>query len=210
VIVILGNTNSQMALATTGLSPVVIGRKNSSGVAGTVPATAATALSISSDTVLIRDLTVNLGGGATSTGILVTGAGTNVTLLRVTASLGMGLGIDAETGTTLAMNNCTVTNNAMGGGILLNGGAFDVEDTTITGNGPSADLTWGGIKIQSPIASADTLNLLTVQNNLGPGVSCSGPVAGSGVLASGNATGQIAGACGFSSCGTAGTMCGAQ
>jgi hypothetical protein len=169
-----------------------------------------TALAISSDTVLIRDLTVNAGTTSGSKGIVAMGAGTSVTLLRVTANLTTGLGVEADTGTTLTMNASTVSDNSMGGGILLNGAAFDIEGTTVTGNGPSADLTWGGIKIQSPIASADTLNLVTVQNNLGPGVSCSAAVAGTGVLASGNATGQIAGTCGFSSCGTAGPICGAQ
>jgi hypothetical protein len=215
VIVIVGAANSQMALATTGKSPVVIGRKTSSGSAGSIPANATNALAISSDTVLIRDLTVNAGTTSTSTGIKVTGgAGTNASLLRVTASLGTGLGIDAESGATLTMNACTVTNNSMGGGILLNGAAFDIEDTTVTNNGPGTfnGLTsWGGILVNNPlIAGPAKLALLTVQNNMGPGVSCSTGVSGTGVLASGNSTTDINTTCGFSSCGTAGSMCGAQ
>jgi hypothetical protein len=210
VIVLLGVASDHLTLSTSGVSPVLIGRKNSSGDVGSIPAGGGVALTILSDTALVRDLTVAGGVGSGAKGVLVQGTGTKLTLLRVTANLTTGLGVEADTGTTLTMNACTVSNNSMGGGILLNGAAFDIESTTVTGNGPSADLTWGGIKIQSPIASEDTLNLVTVQNNLGPGVSCSAPVAGTGVLASGNATGQIAGTCGFSSCGTAGPMCGAQ
>jgi hypothetical protein len=179
------------------------------------------AIAIMSDTVLIRDLTVNAGTGSTSIGILVEGSGTNVTLLRVTASLGLpttagGMGVDAEMGTTLTMNSCTVTGNGAGG-ILLNGANFDIENTTVTNNGPGQDSmgnTWGGIRVITPPASGPTkLNLLTVEKNNNTGVSCSANISSmaSGVLASGNGGGvDINTSCGFSSCGTPSGTCGAQ
>jgi len=86
VIVIIGNTNGQMSLSTTGISPVVIGRKNGAGTGGSIPAGAATAISVSSDTVLVRDLTVSAGTTG-SMGIHVSNTGTKVSLLRVTAML---------------------------------------------------------------------------------------------------------------------------
>jgi hypothetical protein len=221
VIVIRGAASSQMTLSTTtGVSPIVIGRQNSSAVAGSIPATAATAITVSSDSVLIRDLTVNAGTTPTSRGIAATGSGTKLTLLRVTASLGTGtlgagLGVDAESGATLTMNHCTVTNNSAGG-ILLDGAAFDIENTTVTNNGPGTQgaITWGGILVNNPPASGSkTLNLLTVQNNMGGGVACSAAVSSSatGVLASSNTVGlDVNTTCGFSSCGAASMTCGAQ
>jgi hypothetical protein len=54
------------------------------------------------------------------------------------------------------------------------------------------------------------LYLVTVQNSLAPGIACSTAVTGTGVLASGNASVDIGPMCMFSSCGTAGPMCGSQ
>ena len=125
-------------------------------------------------------------------------------------------GINASTGTTLHMDTCTVTNN-LGGGILLNGAAFDIENTAVTGNGPGtapgSGASYGGIRIDAlPVSGSTTLNLITVQNNPGPGVSCSGIVQGTGVLATGNTLSQIGTTCGFTSCSTSdgGATCGAQ
>jgi hypothetical protein len=222
VIIIVGAANSQMTLHTTGLSPVIVGRKNSAGMAGSIPAGAATAIAVMSDSVVIRDLTVAGGTVSTANGVVVTGSGTNVTLLRLTASLGLpttagGLGIDAETGTTLTMNSCTVTGNGSGG-ILLNGANFDIEDTTVTNNGPGTDstgTTWGGVRVISePVAGPKVLKLVTVQGNGNTGVSCAAgaSVSATGVLATGNGGGVdvTSATCGFSSCGTASSSCGAQ
>ena len=112
------------------------------------------------------------------------------------------------------MNGCTVDSNR-GGGILLNGAAFDIENTTITGNGPGQFTTgavWGGILVNKPPAAGPTtLKFLTVQANQEIGVDCSAPVSGAdGVLASLNAGFDIISTCGFSSCGMASMTCGAQ
>ena len=125
-------------------------------------------------------------------------------------------GINAGTGTTLHINTCAVTGN-LGGGILLNGGAFDIENTTVTANGPGTALgsgaSYGGIRIDALPASGSTiLNLVTIQNNPGPGMSCSGTVQGTGVLVTGNTLSQVGTTCGFTSCSTSdgGAACGAQ
>ena len=78
--VILGGTNDQLTLATSGVAPVILGRQNAGGDVGSIPANAATAITVDSDTVLIRDLTVNSGTGTASKGIAVTGAGTSLSL----------------------------------------------------------------------------------------------------------------------------------
>jgi len=129
VIVLLGASGDRMTLNTNGVSPVIIGRSS-----GSVPATAATAITVLSDTVLIRDLSVNAGTAPTSKGIAATGASTKLTLLRVTASLGTGLGVDAESGATLTMDECYVLNNSTGG-ILVNGAGYSIQNTVIAGNG---------------------------------------------------------------------------
>lgn len=119
------------------------------------------------------------------------------------------------TGGTLNLGNVAVDSCAKGG-VLLNGAAFDVEDTTVMGNGPGTFMgltTWGGILINNPPSAGPTkLNLVTVENNTGGGVACSTSIAGtSGVLVSGSLQGvDVNASCGFSSCGSASTTCGAQ
>ena len=135
------------------------------------------------------------------------------------ASPATGMGINATPGTgstvTLYMNGCKVTNNP-GGGILLNGAAFDIENTTLTGNGPNTVSTqWGGIYVQNlPSSGPTTLNLVTIQNNNGGGLTCSGGIQGTGVLSAGNinTASQISSACTVTSCSTSdgGATCGAQ
>jgi hypothetical protein len=164
-------------------------------------------------------------GGAGADGIDIT-SGTvylrNLTVQGVTtAGSQTGVGINAQptpgSTVTLFMSGCKVTSNP-GGGILLNGAAFDIENTTVTGNGPGTfnGLTsWGGVLINNPPASGPmTLNLVTVQNNNGGGVSCSGAITGTGVWATGNTNtvNQIGATCGFTSCSTsdASATCGAQ
>lgn len=213
VLVIRGAVNNQLALNTSGITPVVVGRKNSLGDAASIPAIATTAVQVSSDNVLIRDLTVNAGTTSVSKGVVVTGTSTTAQLLRVTASLGTGLGIDAEAAATLQMNHCVVQNNSAGG-VLVNGAAFTIANTTVTGNGPgsSGAVTWGGIFVNTPLAGgANQLDHLTVQSNNQIGISCSASTAATAVSASSNTGGvDINPTCGFGSCGMPSSTCGAQ
>ena len=135
------------------------------------------------------------------------------------ASPASGMGINAQPApgatVTLHMNGCKVANNP-GGGILLNGAAFDIENTTVSGNGPNTVSTpWGGIYVQSlPASGPTTLGFVTIQNNPGPGLVCGPAVAvqGTGVLATGNTLTQITTVCSVTSCSASdgGASCGAQ
>ena len=151
MIVILGGTNEQLTLATSGVAPVIIGRKNSNGDIGSVPANAGSAISIASDTVLIRDLTVDLGSGSSSKGVVVSGASTSLTLRRVTVALGLkGLGVDAESGASLTIDQCYIENNSVGG-ILVNGATAIVQNSVIAANGGTT-----GYGIQFNVPGANT------------------------------------------------------
>jgi hypothetical protein len=156
VIVLRGAFGTQMTLNTSGLSPVVIGRTNGSNV-GSLPATNATAITVSSDTVLIRDLTVNLGSTSTSEGIAIAGALTKLTLLRVTVSLGTGLGVDAESAATLSMDECYVVNNSVGG-IFVSGAGYSIQNTVIANNGY-------GVQFSAPLATSALLRFNTIVSN---------------------------------------------
>jgi hypothetical protein len=134
-----------------------------------------------------------------------------------TAGVGIGISAAPPSGSTvtLHMDTCAVINNK-GGGILLNDAAFDIKNTTITGNG-SSSTGWGGISVQNPPSSGQTtINLVTIQDNQSLGLTCTGSIAsndaGSGVFATGNPGGNIIGTCGVSAtaCTTASTTCGAQ
>jgi hypothetical protein len=145
----------------------------------------------------------------------------SVYLRGVKLSAGGSTGITAKGGTlaldTVTVNNCncgypTLMTGCMGGGILVDGAAFDIRNTTITNNGPSADLVWGGMRVASLSATGPkNLHLVTIQNNNAPGLSCAtgASIQGDGVLASGNSTGQITGACGITACTSMSSTCGA-
>ena len=63
----------------------------------------------------------------------MTGTGTKLRLVRVTVSLGTGLGVQADTGAELRMDRCLVQNNSVGG-ILINGASYDIQNTIIANN----------------------------------------------------------------------------
>jgi hypothetical protein len=122
------------------------------------------------------------------------------------------------TGGIIRLDHVTVSNNTAGG-ILLDGAGFDIKDTTVDNNGSNIyDQPFGGIRIQNAPTSPTTLKSLTLSTantNQQVGVSCasgtSSLLTASGILVSGNTGGDITSvACGFTSCGTASTTCGAQ
>jgi hypothetical protein len=122
------------------------------------------------------------------------------------------LGCQAEAGSTLRLDHVVVTNNS-GGGVLIDGAAFDIENTTVTDNdsGTFGVANWGGILVNNPPTGGPAkLQFVTIQNNKQVGVACSARVSGANVSASGNVGGDISSTCGFSSCGTASVTCGAQ
>jgi hypothetical protein len=129
---------------------------------------------------------------------------------------GIGVNAQAATGSTvlLHMDGCTVKDNP-GGGILLAGASFDIRNSKITRNGPAqtaGGTSWGGIRVESlPAGGQASLNLVTIQGNWAPGLSCSGAIQGQGVLATDNAQPDIVPSCGsVVSCATPSPICGAQ
>jgi hypothetical protein len=134
VIVIRGPTADRLTLNTTGVMPVVIGRRGGGNAPASIPATAATAIQVLSDTVLIRDLEVTGGTATTSKGIVVSGAQTSLTLSNTRVTLVTGLGIQADGGAQLTMDRCTVTKNSAGG-LLINGAGYDIQNGIFAENG---------------------------------------------------------------------------
>jgi hypothetical protein len=143
--------------------------------------------------------------------------------IQGSASPATGMGIkaapDPSSTVTLHMDTCAVINNP-GAGILLNGAAFDIKNTTVGNNG-SGSLglaTWGGILTNNPPSSGPTsLANVTIQGNGQVGLVCSASITSTtSVFASGNnkgstsATDQIGNACGITSCSPAGAACGIQ
>ncbi|HVY40247.1 MAG TPA: right-handed parallel beta-helix repeat-containing protein [Polyangia bacterium] len=183
VLIVVGGTSDRLILSTVNVKPVVIGRMNSAGDPGSIPATSGTALTVNSDTVVIRDLTVNLGGSSTSRGIAVTGATTAATILRVTASLGTGLGIDVENGAAVTVDESYVKSNS-NGGILVNGATATIQNSVIASNGGygvqlnnvgTATTFWFNTVVDNPVAAVCTLGagvLLQDSIVVGPQTNC--------------------------------------
>jgi hypothetical protein len=147
-----------------------------------------------------------IAGGAYSA-LVVDGA--NVYARNLTFELSAEPGVVARNSSTIRLNHAVIDGNA-GGGLLVDHSAFDVAYSVVTNNGPSSDLAWGGIRIDTPALSLAQLQFLTIQNNRAPGLSCTGPVTGLGILASGNTTGDIATPCGITPCGAPSLSCGVQ
>jgi hypothetical protein len=136
VIVLKGAFNGPMTMATGVLSPVVVGRKGAGDDVGSILAGTAVALRISSDSVLVRDLSLVGGGSVDAKGLVVAGPLTKVSLRRVTVALTTGLGISAEAGASLTMDRSVVQNNSRGG-VAINGASYNIQNSVIAGNGLS-------------------------------------------------------------------------
>jgi hypothetical protein len=129
----------------------------------------------------------------------------------VKASSSASLCLSAKGG-TLRLEHVTV-DSCLKGGILLDGAAFDIRDTTVTNNGPGTQGTtlWGGVLVSSlPAAGTTGLTLVTIQGNKQIGLTCAGGIQGTGVLATGNTGGDVNPYCNVSACAAAGPTCGAQ
>jgi len=165
------------------------------------PAPATDGVDISSGEVYLRNLTIK---GVTTAGLQ--------TAIGINAYPAPGSTV------TLHMDTCAVTNNP-GGGILLNGAAFDIKNITVSNNGSgttSGGTRWGGVRIDSlPTAGSTTLSFVSIQSNGQVGLSCAASITTSNsVLATGNNNStnpddQISG-CGITPCTPASTTCGEQ
>ena len=136
VLVIRGPIPDRLVVNTTGVSPVIVGRKNAAGEDALFSAPSpTTAIQVLSDDVLIRDLAVGGGSGGSSKGIVVTGGSAKATLVRVRVELGTGLGIQADMGAALTMDRCYVLNNSAGGLVINGVRSYSIENSVFAGNG---------------------------------------------------------------------------
>jgi hypothetical protein len=180
-------------------------------VRGTVTgASAAFSIGAQQASIVGQAAAVIAGGG--SPAIHLAAGDAYVRALKLTT--GASIGCQADAGSTLRLDHVNVSGNS-GGGVLLDGAAFVISNTTVSGNGPGTfgAINWGGILINNPPGAGPMqLQLVTVQTNDGGGVSCSATVQGIDVSAAGNLDTpvQISTTCGFSSCGAASATCGAQ
>jgi len=193
VVVIRGALSAGSAVIAVTAPLTIVGKSGA-----TVTATAAASadcITITSGEIYLRNMTIQ-GTASPKTGI------------------GIKASPDSGSTVTLHMDTCAVTNNP-GGGILLNGAAFDIKNTTVTGNGvgQTGSTPWGGIFVQGlPPNGLTNLNLVSIKNNAtgGTGLACVDAIQGTGVLASGNSPFDITTSCSVTACTATGTTCGAQ
>jgi hypothetical protein len=196
-----------VSIAKSGSKPVVIVRG--------VLASATPTIAVSSPLTIVGRNSAVVTPSAGGDAITITSGEIHLRNLTIqgTATPKTGIGINAISGVTLHMDTCAVKDNP-GGGILLNGAAFDIKNTTVTGNGPGQTgvSTWGGILVQSlPATGSTSLNLVSIQSNKQVGLSCAGGITGTGVLASENTGGiDINTTCAITACTPASATCGAQ
>jgi hypothetical protein len=215
-----GTTAAPFCLARTGINSAVANSKPLVVLAGTL----ADGFSVSTSGVLtIVGKSAVITPAAFTDGIAVASGEVYLRNLTIRGSASTGSqsnpGVSAASGGFLHMDTCAVSDNT-GGGILLSGAAFDIKNTTVSGNGPgrAGTTSWGGALVNAlpPSGSAVSLNLVTIQNNNGGGLICAGSIQGTGVLSVGNTNallGQLDSNCGgFTSCVAldGGTACGAQ
>jgi hypothetical protein len=180
-------------------------------VRGTVQGTAWTLQGTNADpqVSMVGQQNAVLAGGA-SPGLRVIGANLFGRGLKVTRSVDVGISVSG--GAVLRLEDSSVDNNG-GGGILLQQAAFDLRNVTVTDNGPGTLnlATWGGIAVVDPPTNGSKrFQRVSILQNKGPGLSCSGAVDGDGVLAAQNSTVDINPTCGITSCGAPSATCGAM
>lgn len=139
----------------------------------------------------------------------------DVTVRKLSFTSNLSMGIQAAGG-MLTLDHVKV-DSCKTGGILLNGAAFDIENSAVTNNGVGMDLTtsWSGIYVKTTPAGSKKLYSSTVAGNKNAGVLCAGAIDGRDVLAYANGGNVDVGSlCNFTSCGStdaaAGATCGAQ
>jgi hypothetical protein len=202
ILVIRGQVEP-LTLSTSAIDPIVVGKPTAAGEAAEILTSAGMGIAITAGNVVIRDLRVS-GGGSMSKGISVTGSSTAVTLSSVTVATA-GLGVQADMGTQLTIDRCTITGNKQGG-ILLGTLQFDITNSIIAMNGPGTDnmlgVTWGGVHITvtgGTVPAATRFLNNTVVGNKPVGFACSSNVPVTGSIVFGNASGDGAG-CTITAC----------
>jgi len=158
---------------------------------------------------------VGQGGAATISGAASPAFATQdggVYIRSVTFSPAASIGIKA-TGGFLSLERVTV-DGCKGGGILLDGASFHIENTTVSNNGPGQQGTssWGGILVNTlPTTGPALLDFVTIQNNKQVGLACINKIVGMNVFASGNSGGiDVQTLCNVTPCTPASSSCGAQ
>lgn len=141
---------------------------------------------------------------STSPGFSLQGGSVYIRAVKFSPSASIGI---KSTGGSLTLDGVTV-DSCMGGGIFLSGTTFDIENTTVTNNGPGSQGTSGGMNLTT-IGAGSKLNLVTIKNNNQIGITCDGKVAATGVYVMSNTGGDIATSCNFSSCLSLAAGCGA-
>jgi hypothetical protein len=150
---------------------------------------------------------------ATSSAPTIHVSGGNIYIRALTVT-GGSPGITADSGNILHLDHVSVSNNTAGG-ILLDGAGFDIKDATVNNNdGNLGTVVFGGMRIQNSLSTPKSLALSTITDNKIVGVTCDASTALSPspttvLVTAPSGAGDIA-TCGFSSCGTASTTCGAQ
>lgn len=147
--------------------------------------------------VVIEDLVIRDGLGATGHGILV-GASepVDLTLLRVKLLNNSGNGVNVQGG-KLTMSRTLVSGNTSGGAIIS--AAFDITNSMFVANG-SMTVTTGGLML-TPQGQANVFRFNTVANNVSSdptvtvrGMNCAFPFASASVIVANN---QVAANCTF-------------
>ena len=207
------NPGTALAPVCTAQSGVGLAKSGVVVIRGNLAAGSTTIAVTSPLTIVGRTGGTITSAGVEADGITITSGEVFLRNLTIQGSTSpkTGVGINAGTGggnaVTLHMDTCAVINNP-GGGILLNGAAFDFKDVLVSGNGTGQDglVTWSGIYIKTlPSTGATKLNLVSVVNNGSPGMTCistdSGPNTGVYAADNGGTSGvNIANSCGISSC----------
>jgi len=136
--------------------------------------------------------------------------GADVRIRNVTFFNGKDIGLIAERGAILRLDGVTISGNKKGG-LLIDSSAFEINNTSVIGNGPGfiMGFGWGGIRVQGDVLMPRRLTRVSALANSGDGVSCEAAVLGDGVMVTGTAQGIDVGPnCGFHDCGPRDTSCG--
>lgn len=179
LVVVRGVVEAKLVIASTPAPVTIVGQRGSSGDIATAGVVVGSAIQQSGGELRVRDLFLSGGQSSSAAAVEVSGVGSKLTVLRTRIAGAAGVGLRAGSGSQLTVNRSTFENNA-GGGIVIEGAAYNITNSVVAGNGVGVQFSSGipaGSRFQSntvlSVVACASSSPQTLQGSIVTGVNVS-------------------------------------